>query len=232
MSDEGAICPDGMIPVAPGAAETGQIAPFCLDTLEVSRAAFGLRCPPATPLAGVAGVVLEEAHARCLREGPSEEWGKHPVAWVDPIEAIAHCEAHGHRLPTLEEWRVAALMDLDGRAKETLVDCVNLCDQGCWEVEHNPGEGWFRHRDDYPRSSPVGSYQSECPSPLGLADIHGNAREIVRDGDGFMVCGTGWRSNTYAHLEPSTWCQPQQEFGRQRDVGFRCAHDLKPPTGA
>jgi formylglycine-generating enzyme required for sulfatase activity len=91
----------------------------------------------------------------------------HPVHGVTWYEALAYCRWAGLRLPSDDEWELAALGS-DGRANPwgAAPADATLCNM-------NGG-------DDYPRTAPVGSFPAGA-SPYGCQDMLGNVSEWVAD---------------------------------------------------
>ncbi|HPA21482.1 MAG TPA: SUMF1/EgtB/PvdO family nonheme iron enzyme, partial [Verrucomicrobiae bacterium] len=120
---------------------------------------------------------------------PFEQGPDHPVVRVSWNDAKAFCdwlskkEARQYRLPTDEEWDVAA-----GSAKYPWGDewppptgMGNFAgDESKLGKPEDPKEEWMTegYRDEHPRTAPVGSYR---PLSSGLYDLSGNVWEWCED---------------------------------------------------
>ena len=149
--------------------------------------------------------------------------GDHPVVQVSWRDAAAFCAHYGMRLPTEEEWELAA-RGTDGRRypwgnREPMSADPPLANAGtarCCAQE--PADGAAR-------TAPVGSYP-RGRSPYDLDDMAGNVWEWTasrfpgRPGD-VALRGGGWGNNahclrvSYRHANP-----PDRGLDM---VGFRCA---------
>lgn len=137
---------------------------------------------------------------------------QHPVSGVCIYEAQAYAKFVGKRLPTLEEWRAAAL---GGRAPTAYP----------WGDAWKPGAAHVREGDPPPSDTvPVGS-RPEGRSPSGAEDMIGNVRELIAVGDKVVAVG-----GSYEVRPPDATLQKQVELFpptlRPADVGFRCALEL------
>ncbi|MCO5167581.1 MAG: formylglycine-generating enzyme family protein [Planctomycetes bacterium] len=147
------------------------------------------------------------------RDGrPPEGQGEHPVAGVCVHEARAFAAWSGKRLPTLEDWRAAAVGG-DGRALYP------------WGDEWRPGLAHVRDGEARPTGArPVGSFPAGA-GPGGALDVIGNVRELVLEGADVVAVGGSFK------LRPSD-ATAQSKLKvypltiRPDDVGFRCARDL------
>lgn len=219
-------CPDDMLLIEPPSPDTSTA--FCLDRHEVTRAAFGLRCPlDGTDTAPEA----TRSHARklCDLKTPDVTWATHPVAYISGAEAQRHCTSRGRRLPTRHEWYIAAILDHGDTNLLDLVSRMNLCDDRCYRATDTKilPPAHFHHDDRYVRSAPVGSFSKTFPSRSGLDDMFGNVAEIVQDGPLFASCGSDWKSFSDDFLDPSLCIhpnnKPQDHLAPFEALGFRCA---------
>ena len=125
---------------------------------------------------------FDPTHARKRAPGAGD---RHPVVYVNSLEAIKFCEwlssrEHKHyRLPTEAEWEYAARGN-DGRRYpwgnyEGRGDLANFADK-------NTVFAWSdREIDDgYPESSPIGAFPLGA-SPFGMEDMSGNVWEWCLD---------------------------------------------------
>ena len=223
---DAAQCPTGMLPIPPGTFRMGDavntskagqvtVAGFCMDTTEVTTAAYAAcvasgKCTRAERFAfcnaGVAG-----------REN-------HPINCVDWNQAKAYCDAQGQRLPTEEEWEYAATGG-DGRTYPWGDD--EPSNQLCWN-----GEGNDLGKGNRQSTCAVGSYPNGN-SPFRLADMSGNVWEWTSSGasnsyssprdEGYRMVRGGDRHND----EPTDvraarrWVHAQEN--QLYFLGFRCA---------
>jgi formylglycine-generating enzyme required for sulfatase activity len=136
---------------------------------------------------------------------------KHPATEVSYFDAEAYCKAIGGRLPTMEEWIMAA-RGPDGRAypwgNEFQASAANTSESG--------KNG----------TVPVGSFENG-KSPYGLYDMAGNVWEWVNSWDEakhyrFLMGGS--------YFENSSKCTTTSKLSSIPDdmhlySGFRCAKD-------
>lgn len=129
------------------------------------------------------------------------------VTWWD---AQAYCQWAGGRLPSIEEWELAARA---GKAGEEYMWKIG---NGREESNHNGVGG----RDKWRYApAPVASFRANA---FGFYDLLGNVSEWVHDENGFnkMVCGCSWadeekqcRVSCHREYSPDSYTS---------DRGFRC----------
>lgn len=149
---------------------------------------------------------------------------KHPVVWVSYEDASAYAGWAGKRLPTEEEWQMAA-QGPGGR-------------KWPWGNLDDPRKANF----DSEGTAPVGSYPQGV-SPYGCLDMAGNVWEWtaplhtdgfhyfswLRGGSFFLAKGSFW----YTQSGPITTYQRihilhfTPAYNRFASVGFRCVKDAK-----
>jgi len=189
------------------------VAAFCMDTTEVTTAAYAAcvasgKCTPAMTgdsayNAGTAG-----------REN-------HPINGVDWNQATAYCAAQGQRLPTEEEWEFAA-RGSDGRLYPWGND--DPSDQLCWN-----GKGNELGKGNRQSTCAVDAHPKDR-SPFGVVGMAGNVwewtatayddtRRVIRGGEFISVASLFMRA---AHRNRSSgeW--------REGLLGFRCAGSTLP----
>ena len=134
---------------------------------------------------------------------------RQPVAAVSPEDALAFAAARGKRLPSLAEWRQAAVRG----------DAPFPWGTGWQDGAANLREAGVGGARD------VGSYPAG-ESPSGALDMIGNVRELVTVGDGFRAVGGSFRTDAprSSAQEDGVEVSPRTQFS---DVGFRCAKELQ-----
>ena len=193
-----------LVPAGPAAGSGRVESPFLIDRHEVTNAEYlafmaagGYREPaywPETLVIDGESMAWSAAVARLVDDtgiqaprgwsGGIHPEGKaaHPVVGVTWYEAVAYLRWAGKELPTMAQWRRAALGD-DSRLFP-----------------------WGSAQDDIERRAnfslldtrPVGSYPAGL-SPFGVADMAGNVREWLKGEDRARkpVVGGSWLDPTY-----------------------------------
>ena len=163
-----------------------------------------------------------------------------PANLVDWFEASAFCRSLGKRLPTRQEWELAAGVNRTYPWGEAPLDATraNLCDKNC----KTPWSSW-RISDGYERQAPVGSYPLGA-TPEGLLDMAGNLwewtatkldgstlvyKEKDQDRDDFMaeviIKGGSYGSNP-EQLKNKEFAKSPTNF-QASHVGFRCVGEAQ-----
>ena len=202
--------PRGGLYIEPTEVTQGQYAAFANATKAYSE--------PSLDVWGAEG--LARAKDRRFRDsgggqGPLS-WSKgsppakelnHPVTGVGYLEAEAYARWAERRLPTLDEFRAAA----GGRAFP-------------WGDTYAEGRANVNQSGDARTTRPVGSFP-RGQSVGGAQDLVGNAREIVRLGDEYVLVGGSFeRRPEQSALDASpAACSNRLRAG---DVGFRCVKEL------
>jgi formylglycine-generating enzyme required for sulfatase activity len=224
------------------------LSAFCLDETEVSVAEYRKCTSCSTLAANVQGEGLTPNAIGfwgqfCNRLDDPEDQD-HPVNCVDWQGASAYCEALGKRLPSEEEWELAA------RGREAasypwgeaspsgvlLNACGSECKQMLTERLAKTGRGaWpsmYADDDSAPATAPVGRHPAGA-TPGGVMDLAGNVWEWTSShycrydepecGDSRRVIrGGGWDTVESRDVR-SARRLPSAPTARSWSVGFRCA---------
>lgn len=153
----------------------------------------------------------------------------HPVVQVSIRDAKAFCAWRGMRLPTEEEWEVAARGGLEQKlypwGDSLILGGKFMCNiwQGTPYEENTMEDGYFG-------TSPIDSYE---PNGYGIYNIVGNVWELV---------DSLWDEDNTVHRGGSFLCHEQFCFryrvaarghsthdSAASNVGFRCARDVVEP---
>lgn len=152
----------------------------------------------------------------------------HPVVQVSAHDAAAFCDFHAARLPSEQEWELAA-RGTDGRRfpwgdvpPEQPSVRANFGTVACCAPDS---------ADGYLRTAPVGSFP-DGRSPAGLLDMAGNvwewtASRLSGRPDQVVLRGGGWGNDPYC-LRTSYRHGNPPDIGLDM-VGFRCAADRATP---
>jgi formylglycine-generating enzyme required for sulfatase activity len=188
-------------------ARTLRVGAFALDRFEVT---VGRARSPGSPLAGLAASAGAGDAARAL-------------GGVTRAEARAYCAWRGGRLPTEDEWIVAAAGDRPRRYPWG--DTGAVCRRAAWGLVRGPcaeGAGG---------SDTVGAHP-EGMTPLGVHDLAGNVAEWVEavEASKGVVRGGSYATDMAAALR--TWVRAElPPDARDPTVGFRCAYSSTPDGG-
>jgi len=136
-----------------------------------------------------------------------------PVTSVDVKEAERYCRFEDGRLPTGDEWLVAALGS-EGR-KFPWGSTGLVCRRAAFGLESGPCA--FGGGLELAGSRPDGA------TPERALDLSGNAAEWTVDAAGRAVARGGSYLSTSA-VELKSWSE-ELPAGRAPHVGFRCAYD-------
>jgi formylglycine-generating enzyme required for sulfatase activity len=144
-------------------------------------------------------------------------------------EATAYCARIGGRLPTEDEWVVAAMSAANPPRRYPWGDTGAVCRRAAWGLLAGPCANGAESADT------VGSH-ADGDTPLGLHDMAGNVAEWVdataaakADGSGEeprnmdLVKGGSWETALASDLR--VWARRElRPESQARDVGFRCAY--------
>ncbi len=180
--------------------------------------------------------VTVDAYAACVHAGHCSEpntehwscnWGRsrrgnHPVNCVDWKQAMEFCSWAHKRLPTEEEWQVAA--ESSQRLTYPWGDAAPST-QLCWDGEGSPmgKEGRWKARSG---TCAVGSFPSG-DSAQGVKDLSGNVWEWTSSCNDSSCSARVFRGGGWYNGDPSRVCAAHRaevdESSRSGYVGFRCA---------
>ena len=145
---------------------------------------------------------------------------------VTRAEASSFCASRGGRLPTEDEWVVAADSAMNPPRRYPWGDTGAVCRRAAWGLESGP----CASAADAPDT--VGAHL-DGDSPLGLHDMAGNVAEWVSDephpGVG-LAKGGSWRSALAAELRIWARLEAPPDAHDAR-VGFRCIYPVAQPDG-
>ncbi|MGJ7031322.1 formylglycine-generating enzyme family protein [Niabella hirudinis] len=96
----------------------------------------------------------------------------HPVTGISFTDALAYCKWAGVRLPTLDEWEIAARAGSVTKYFEDVTPSTIGRYANIWQgLDHLQSD----NSDGFMYTAPVGSFK---PNPLGLYDVLGNVFEF------------------------------------------------------
>lgn len=183
--------------------------PFEIDRFEVTAgAAQCAACPP--------GVAERLAHLDAARA----------AAHVTLFDARAICAARGGRLPTEDEWIVAAAGDRPRRYPWG--DTGAVCRRAAWGMTRGPCASGASGPDT------VGAHPDGA-TPTGIHDLAGNVGEWVETGafceaDAGLCLGVvrGGSYETDLATDLRTWVRREvPASSSEAAIGFRCAYDAR-----
>ena len=205
-------CPAGMqlVPARGDPTASADIAPFCVDSTEVTVAAYDA-CVTAggCTKAGAGGACNEGVQGR----------ENHPINCVNWSQSMSYCAQAGKWLATAQEWEQAALGP-DGRKYPW--GNAEPDEQLCWTNVGAAGHGFKRSS-----TCPVGSFPTGN-SPFGLADMVGNVAEwtstLSSDSEGNQRANRGgsWY-DVYPSKEHAAFHYGDNPSLQINNLGFRCS---------
>ncbi len=214
----------GLLAAPASAVERVQIGAFAIDAVEVSVGRYKAHAQGRglVTAAEREGGGFEFAGGWTRRPGwtvraPSGQLAQdnEPAVHVTWGEARDFCAAGGGRLPTFEEWRLAAYTE----TRETPTDGFIRGRTYTYPVGDSP-EGMNTNRRGH---APVGTTKRGVN---GLHDMGANVWEWVadrRDGEALTAGGSWWYGPAQAMETGAQW-KPAAFYAVY--VGFRCAYDV------
>jgi formylglycine-generating enzyme required for sulfatase activity len=198
--------------------DTVTVAPFFLDTTEVTVAAYtgctdAGRCPPAPTTVNWSGITQEDHDkhdAAC--NGARGDRASHPVNCVEWSAASGYCAAQGKRLPTEEEWEWAARGAVAGTTYP-------------WGNNEPKSEICWSGKQKLAGTCVVGSLPGG-QSPQGIKDLAGNVWEWTgtRAGSSYVNRGGSWFSVSASKVSAANR-NTNAAAHRSETLGFRCARN-------
>ena len=165
-----------------------------------------------------AAEVTHQRWASCSASGacpklPSGEPGR-PVTDIAPEDAIHFCNFAGGRLPTGDEWMLAAVGPHSHRYPWGNSGLV--CRRAVFGLAAGPC-AWGGDSPEIAGNRPDGA------SSLGILDLAGNVAELTTEGTGsFVARGGSYLSRRAAELKG--WAFEMAD-GPRKHIGFRCAYE-------
>lgn len=173
--------------------QKAQVASFYIDRYEVTAEDFDKFLASS----GYRTSAAQSGEAAMFKEVNSQG-PKYPVGFVSMKDAKAYCGSSGKRLPTPQEWQLAAL-GVDGRQ---------------W-----PWGSWSAKTANVHTSAvaKIGSFPND-KSPSGAFDMGGNMLEWTTEGSMGGSYASEWQNPTTLIKNVDDWVG---------NSGFRCAADAK-----
>ena len=142
-----------------------------------------------------------------------------PVVHVTWFEAREYCEWRGGRLPTDEEWTLAAYTE----TRETPTNGFVRGTRYVYPVGSDPVGMNTSADDPWPRQAPVARTRAGVN---GLYDMGANVWEwlVNDDGDQALTAGGSWWYGAYKTRIDGFQFKPKKFAAVY--IGFRCAYDL------
>lgn len=158
----------------------------------------------------------------CVAEGPCASFALPqptplepglPLTNVSPEQATQICVALGGRLPTGDEWLLAAVGPVARKFPWGTTGLV------CRRAAFGLAQGPCAMAGEMPE---LAGSRPDGASELGILDLAGNVAEWTRESSGFIARGGSFRSTLAGQLK--SWASIEAA-GPSSDIGFRCAYD-------
>ena len=155
----------------------------------------------------------------------------HPINGVTHAQAEAFCTHKNMRLPTDDEWEIAA-RGRNGRLFPWGDKPIGPNRQSMANIADRHGKirwGWASIEggdDGWAATAPVGTYP-KGKSPFGVMDLVGNVWEwtaTAQEGEKSRIRGAGYANHSF-YLQASSWDE-KPETTAEPYLGFRCARSL------
>ncbi len=149
----------------------------------------------------------------------AKQRGMHPINGITKAQAEEFCRWLGGRLPTADEWRLAATNN--GRTEAPWQETAPV---DATRAHFGPHTFLEEKLDGgMPMTRRVGAFSPQGDTPEGLQDLLGNVWEwtaTARDGETFIVLGGAWSNlGTPPSVSAASW---QPAAAALPDLGFRC----------
>jgi iron(II)-dependent oxidoreductase len=200
-------------PAARDAERTVTLGAYRIDRYEVTNGAY-LRCVEQGRCPAPASLD-SETRASYFGEGA---YRQHPVVHISWHAAKVYCQWRGARLPTAEEWEVAA-----GYAPGTQR-------QQLYPWGERFAEGFANGAGTYRDTRAIGSYRTAGDSPSGAVDMAGNVAEwtataVTGEQAGRVVKGGSYATGPVGLATNAQEVLPEGYSAAW--IGFRCARPLR-----
>ncbi|NOZ23519.1 MAG: formylglycine-generating enzyme family protein [Planctomycetes bacterium] len=224
--------PSGEVPIREaqgGALRKVHVRAFLMDRTEVTNAQYALFLKHVAAYGDTACAHPEQPvgkdHTPAHWDDPKFNQPRQPVVGVDWYDAYAFAKWAGKRLPTREEWRLAAGVGSvypwgnDPQPNACNHGSVRMLDSGERKLYTDSSDGFVY-------AAPSASFASD-QSPYGCLDMAGNVSEWTATLNAGRACRCGGnmcqpaelcRNRTYRFMERSL---------RSFTTGFRCATDAE-----
>jgi formylglycine-generating enzyme required for sulfatase activity len=166
----------------------------------------------------------------------------HPVINVDLYDALAYAKWAGKRIPTEQEWEVAARYPNGWLYPWTEKFDPNTDDRGRANLgldyaPNKPSDG--AKVDGFNGPNPVNMKNSDS-TPAGLKGTFGNVREwtsskgggLLQGSEAPIICGGSFMTKVDFKLTTRNKRMGITDETRKEDIGFRCVSDKPPPAPA
>jgi formylglycine-generating enzyme required for sulfatase activity len=217
------------------------VASFCMDAAEITARDYAAcvqkkSCAAPSPGAEWAQITKDDRQRWSPYCTYGSERADHPMNCLAFDDAAKYCRAAAKRLPTEEQWELAA-RGLEGRTWPWGHDAptaarVNACDRGCAQRGDAQVIGPRLEGDDgFEATSPIATFAGGA-TPQGVFDLAGNVAEWTDatycpygesacGSSARVVRGGSWLSDTPLQLRGAARAKALP-MTRAPDVGFRC----------